>query len=152
MGHGMKKKKGPGRPSKLTPARKNRFLKAIKAGSTREAACGYAGISVPTLQRWMDKGRKQADGPYQEFRVLVESAEAEVELRCNQTIMASAEEDPKWAAWWLERRRRRSYAPTQKQEITGAEGGPIKLAYRIGGGDVVGDWVEPGEDEDEAEG
>ena len=142
-------KRKVGRPSKLTPERKRRFLKAIKAGSTREAACGYAGIHIATFARWMEKGRNQDKGHYREFSVAVETCEAEVELMCNARIMTSAQDDPKWAAWWLERRRRRSYAPTQKQEITGGDGGPVKLVYRIGGGDdgKMTDWINPAADD-----
>ena len=121
-----------GRPSKLTPERKRRFIKALKAGSTREAACSYAGIGTSSFQRWMKKGQKEDKGQYREFRVTVETVEAEVELMCNRRIMESAQDDPKWAAWWLERRRRSSYAQTIKQEHTGADGGPLEVTFDIG--------------------
>jgi hypothetical protein len=122
-----------GRPSKLNADRQKKIISALRSGCTREAACAAVGIDYSTFHRWMAKGRKSTRGAYHQFCKAVETTEAQVELACCARIMKSAQDDPKWAAWWLERRRKSTYAPLSKQEIAGADGGPLKVVYRIGG-------------------
>ena len=81
------------------------LLSALRAGSTREAAAGHAGIERTTLHRWLvgDAGR----------RARVEQAEADAEVRFGAQVAQAAGNDWRAAAWWLERRRSKAYGRAQ---------------------------------------
>lgn len=78
-------------------AEREMVLQALRAGNTRRASAGYAGIEWSTLWRWT-----QEDAT---FRSQVEKAEADAEVRHVANI-AKAATDGVWtaSAWWLERR------------------------------------------------
>lgn len=86
-----------GRPSKLTPARRELILEALRQGSTRTAAAAAAGIDKSTLFEWLRI--------FPIFSDAVKKAEAEAELSSVQTIRKAAADTWQAAAWWLERRR-----------------------------------------------
>ena len=103
--------RGPGRPSKYTPERVQRIVQALQAGSTRKAACQYAGISDETFATWL---RENLD-----FLDAVTQAETAAELRCNTTIMQAIRDGSTTDAWkWLERRRAEDYGRVDRTEIT----------------------------------
>jgi len=98
-----------------TDARRDVILQALRAGNTREAAAGYAGISERTFRAW-----RAADSRFQ--RVCAE-AEATAEVRMatvvadaafgrpaqhddmGRVIRSEVRPNPEHAEWWLERRR-----------------------------------------------
>jgi hypothetical protein len=90
------------RRSKATEARIEALLAALRAGNTREASAGHAGIDRTTLYRWVERDPG--------LRARVEKAEADAEVRFEaQVARAAADDDWRAAAWWLERRRPKSY-------------------------------------------
>lgn len=93
------------RRSKVTEARIEALLVALRAGNTREAAAGHAGIDRTTLYRWVtsDPG----------LRTRVEKAEADAEVRFEAQVAQGAGDDWRAAAWWLEHRRPASYGRAQ---------------------------------------
>lgn len=105
------------RPTKRTPEREARLMEALRAGNTRRASCAYAGIDQDTLANWMRR--------YSDFSDAVEKAEADAEIRNVAIIQKAATESWQAAGWWLERRRPADYR--QRQELTGADGGPLKI-------------------------
>lgn len=105
------------RPTKRTPEREARLMEALRAGNTRRASCAYAGIDQDTLANWMRK--------FSDFSDAIEKAEADAEIRNVAIIQKAASESWQAAGWWLERRRPADYR--QRQELTGADGGPLKI-------------------------
>jgi transposase-like protein len=89
------------RPPKYNEQRAQRVLEAIRAGATRRAAAGHAGVDDATLYRWIER--------YASFATLLTRVEDDVEVRCTATILQASLEDWRAAAWWLERRRSESY-------------------------------------------
>jgi len=54
-------------PTKLTPERSERILRAMRAGNYLEAAARSAGVHPSTVYRWLERGERDADGPYRDF-------------------------------------------------------------------------------------
>lgn len=111
-----------GRPSKLTPEVKRRFIEAIRAGSHYEPACQYAGIDYKTFRDWMQRGQgvhpaRSSAQEYVDFAAEVMRAEAEGELQCIAAIKGATKEDWRPAAWMLERRHAERWSKSEKIEI-----------------------------------
>jgi hypothetical protein len=101
-----------GRRSKATEARIEALLVALRAGNTRDAAAGHAGIVRTTLYRWLERDPA--------LRTRVEKAEADAEVRFEAQVAQGAGEDWRAAAWWLEHRRPASYGRAQAAAATAA--------------------------------
>ena len=102
------------RRSKATEARIEALLVALRAGNTREAAAGHAGIDRTTLYRWLERDPA--------LRTRVEKAEADAEVRFEAQVAQGAGDDWRAAAWWLERRRPKSYGRAQAIAAAAAAG------------------------------
>lgn len=120
------KRKGPGRPSKLTPEVTDKLLTALRAGNYRGPAAFYAGIGIRTFKQWMAAGKKTPEGPYGKLRTAVLEAEKGAEIFCVGVIQRSARDgDWKAAAWWLERKAPEHWArPQPKPEAHDGTGQP----------------------------
>jgi hypothetical protein len=94
-----------GRRSKATEGRIEALLVALRAGNTRDASAGHAGIVRTTLYRWLERDPT--------LRTRVEKAEADAEVRFEAQVAQGAGEDWRAAAWWLEHRRPASYGRAQ---------------------------------------
>lgn len=99
----------------------------IANGNTLENSAKMAGISYNTLVRWRHLSVS--------FRDAVAKAEAEAEgLHVGNIVRAGVEGHWQASAWWLERRRHSEWRkPAERQEISGAEGGPIVLVRKEAG-------------------
>lgn len=95
---------------KLSDARTDAALHALRNGCTREAAAGVAGVGRATLYRWL-----AAD---ETFRDAVEKAENEAEASFTAAVVAATQKNWQAAAWWLERRRHESYGRRDRLEMT----------------------------------
>ncbi|HEX5136959.1 MAG TPA: hypothetical protein VFY93_08310 [Planctomycetota bacterium] len=104
-----------GRPSKLDPATTEKVVQAIIAGCSRADAARYAGVTDRTLQRWIERGRAEKEGPFAGFVGAILDAEAKASVLANGCI-ARAIRDGDWkaAAWFLERRFPERYAPRSR--------------------------------------
>lgn len=100
------------RAIKFTPARVEVILRALRAGNTRYASAGLAGIEGDTLNRWVAKDAG--------FAAEVAKAEAEAEARMVERVVTAAVRDNTWtaAAWWLERRRPNDFARHDRVDVT----------------------------------
>ena len=105
-----------GRRSKATEARIEALLVALRAGNTRDASAGHAGIVRTTLYRWLERDPA--------LRTRVEKAEADAEVRFAAQVAQGAGEDWRAAAWWLEHRRPASYGRAQALAAVVAGGAP----------------------------
>jgi hypothetical protein len=116
------------------------LLSALQAGNFVEDACDFAGIAKSTVYRWLDRGLQESDSiaagekPNKNERVYLElwdaikSARAEAKVR-NVAIIQNAAKNGTWqaAAWWLERTAPQQYGRRLSAEISGEDGGAIKV-------------------------
>jgi hypothetical protein len=58
----MPRADGRGRPTKLTPEVRKKFLVYIREGNCRRDACAVAGIKYCALQVWITHGRREKRG------------------------------------------------------------------------------------------
>jgi hypothetical protein len=120
------------RPTKLTPELQKRITDAIQGGVDKKVAAAMAGIAESTFYDWLDQGRKPDALPeFSEFSESIERAEAEAEVvKVGRISIAANNGNWKAASWWLERKHPERWSETKKlqTEITGADGGPIKIS------------------------
>ena len=118
----MKSKAKPGRRTLLNQALTKRICASLEAGATLESAAVREGISERTLFNWLDRG-EAGEAAFASFFFEVQRARASYESRLRKVILNAAEgvlprhADWKAAAWALERRFPRAYAPPRQREI-----------------------------------
>lgn len=135
------------RPTKLTPALRERIAAAVSGGSSYHAAAMSAGVADSTLRAWLARGRAEQstprtarrtqratklrarrEAPYVELLESVERAAGRAEVRAAVLITRAAETDWRAAAWWLARRDPETFGERLALEHTGEGGGPVELA------------------------
>lgn len=120
-----------GRPSELTPERREKILNAIKVGCTREAAAMLGGVGVTTLYRWLQKGRTARAGDYREFWQAVQEAEAQAELVLIARVRQASATHWKAAAWILERRHPRRWGRRDRMTLAGDRHAPLAAEFTL---------------------
>lgn len=97
---------------KMSDARVEAILAALRGGCTRRAAAAVGQIHHTTLYDWM------AADPT--LTTSIERAEAEAEAMFTAAVSRAAQDPKTWtaAAWWLERRKYQDYARRDKVEMT----------------------------------
>lgn len=126
----------------LTPALQRRIVANVKKGTHIEIAARAAGVSKATFYRWMDDGRDRPDPedptktivasqPYRDFRDAIEKAEADLEQSVVDRYLTVSKQaafgNASHMAGFLGRRFRGRWDPKQTVEISGPEGGPVKI-------------------------
>lgn len=118
-----------GRPTILTEEIIEEIARHVEAGNYVEVALSLAGVNNPTFYQWMRKARQAEaearDGGeltysqkmYLKLRARMNEAEAIAENTRLADITAAADHDPKWAAWFLERRFPGRWGKSQRLEI-----------------------------------
>lgn len=109
------------RLSKYNEDRHKRIIEALRAGNTRRAASWAGGIDQDTFLRWLQR--------YADFADDVKAAEADAELAMVERVRTAANDQWQAAAWWLERKMKRDWS--NRQEITGEDGAPVRIAVRF---------------------
>ena len=100
-----------GRPTDLTDEVRTKIEEAAAIGASLEEIAFYAGVHRNTLHRWMD-----AD---EELRCRIEELREKPILKARQTVVQSLD-DPNHAFRFLERKKAKEFAPSQKIEHSGA--------------------------------
>jgi transposase-like protein len=97
---------------KMSDARVEAILAALRGGCTRRAAAAVGQINPSTLYEWMNHDPTLTDS--------IERAEAEAEAMFTAAVSRAAQDPKTWtaAAWWLERRKYQDYARRDKVEMT----------------------------------
>uniref|UniRef100_A0A6M3JKW8 Putative DNA binding, helix-turn-helix domain containing protein n=1 Tax=viral metagenome TaxID=1070528 RepID=A0A6M3JKW8_9ZZZZ len=98
------------RNSKLTDARVEAILNALRTGCTRRAAAAVGGISHTTLYDWMNNDPTLA--------ATIERAEGEAEATFTAIVARAAPTSWQASAWWLERRKYQDYGRRDKVEMS----------------------------------
>lgn len=92
------------RPTKINTEIEHQICQLIRAGNVIDTAAEAAGIAVSTYFNWMERGLKEKDGPYHDFREAVERARAEAQaLLVGRVQKAAASGSWRAACWLLER-------------------------------------------------
>lgn len=121
------------RPTKLTKEKADKIVELVRAGNYAETSATVAGVGISTFYTWMSKGEgEKARSPYKEFREAVLGARAEAEARMVMVVQRAAN-DGSWqaASWYLERTHQAKYGKQNRVELTGAEGGAVKLDLTV---------------------
>jgi len=106
-----------------------KLLQALRGGNFREVACEWAGIPERTFRAWMQEGEAGAPQSSVDFCRQVIEAEKAAEIRNVAFVMKAAEEDPKHAEWWLERKHPERWGRKERHELTGAGGGALQVEH-----------------------
>lgn len=100
--------KSLGTAYKKTPERLKAILDSLREGNTRRSSSAVARVAHTTLANWISED--------EDFRELVEAAEAEAEQMYTKFIRRAAPESWQAGAWWLERRKTKDWrAPVNPQ-------------------------------------
>jgi hypothetical protein len=132
--------KKPGRPTLLDDDRLEAITNALRNGAYIDHAAQAAGISTRTYHGWMERGRTERDrinaglapdpdeAPFVQLLHSVERAQSEAAVDLLGEI-ANHARNGTWqaAAWILERKFPRQWGRFDRSEVTGAEGGPVRL-------------------------
>jgi hypothetical protein len=150
-------KKEPAKtPAKKTAGRKTALLQPdleqtildyIRIGTPVRVAVTSAGVSEQTFYSWINRGvaererLKMIKGAkintseviFLKFLESVERAKAEA-ITKKIAVIAKSGNDGDWraAAWWLERQMPEEFGKTDRVEIGGTNGEPIKIQVEIG--------------------
>lgn len=125
---------GSGGQTKLTPELTVRFCKLVSDGAWMQVAAAECGVGVAVVDRWLRAAEEDgASALVRDFADRVARARAEAEAALLEGIRAvgtgeSEKGDWKALAWILEKKNPKVYRETKRQEITGAEGGPVEMA------------------------
>ena len=116
-----------GRPTRLTAKVQEDFCNAVSRGVTIQSAAAHAGVYQEIVNRWLARGALAKGGHYRAFRLAYERAWAEFELRNADAINKAALVDWKAGLAVLERRMPKDWGRTDKTQLTGADGAPLKI-------------------------
>lgn len=106
-----------GRPSEMTPEVLAKLDHAFSIGCADLEACLYADISKDTLYRYQAK--------HPEFCDRKELLKEKPVLKARNTVINNLGED-ETARWYLERKKKLEFS--LRNEVTGANGGPVTIA------------------------
>jgi transposase-like protein len=137
----------------LTPTLQRRIVANITKGVHVEIAARAAGIHTAQFYRWIEQGRDKVDPetgetiiapqPYRDFREAIEQAEAALELdlvnRYKVVARTAAFGNAQHLAGFLGRRFRARWDTKQAIEVSGPEGGPVKVEGTVD--DRLGDFL-----------
>jgi len=125
----VEKKRRRGRPPKLTPEVQQKIVETLTLGNYRSTAARAAGVSYSAFQEWMRKGEKARKGAHRDFFNAVRAIETQTEVIVVGDLLLKAKKDPKLAKWWLAHRHPKRWGDNrpQKVELTGKDGGPLKI-------------------------
>lgn len=108
--------------SKFSPQVCAKLLGAVRERSSREGACGLAGITTDTLRNWL-KAADAGDEIYIAFAIEFRSEESTAEKSLLDEMFAGARSDnptlAKACQWYMERRFKRSWTMMQQVEHSG---------------------------------
>ena len=101
-----------GQPTKFTPETREKMLYAISKGAPYRLACDYARVHYYTFTLWRDKAEIDKIPEYIEFFEDLKQAQGATAIHWLEKIDEAMEEGT-WqtAAWKLERRQGRYFAP-----------------------------------------
>jgi len=91
-------------PKQYTLGLHRQIVNLVLEGQHPDTAARSCGISAPTFREWCKRGEEEGEGSclYALARD-VDRASAQAEVGATKCVVDAAIDDPKFAAWWLER-------------------------------------------------
>lgn len=142
-----------GRPTKLTPARQEAIVQALRLGAPLSVACQAADVSPDAVAEWIERGegRHRARRPtadYVRFAGAVREAVAKSQMVLLARVQEAARQPQQWraAAWLLEHRWPETYGTHVSATVTHETGATLRDAIeRIAAAvsEAEGDGSEP---------
>jgi hypothetical protein len=122
-------------PYKFDKPTAREFIKNIKLGCPMGMAASCAGIALPTVYKWIEKGKDlRAPEELQRFRKDYEAARDFSGREDVKTLFkASVHGNVQAAQWRLARRYPNDFGEKSKVELTGANGGSVKVDAKLDG-------------------
>lgn len=99
-----------GRPPIFGPTICAAIVGHVRKGLAYKHAAEREGITERTLYEWLERGRREPDGPHAEFSQDIKDAAAEFAGECVGHIKAAAPDQWQAAAWLLERKHPAEFA------------------------------------------
>jgi transposase len=110
--------RGRGAPSRFEPEIAKKVLDLLARGNYIETAAAAAGVSKVTIYTWLKRGARSRKGPFHDFAVAAEKAQAEAEVldlaRLEKMAMKG---DFRAISWRLERRNARRWGPQIQVQV-----------------------------------
>lgn len=133
-------KRKPGAPTKFTPKRRARIIKALADGNSYRLAAKVSGITQETLRDWRNRGEtgEPGDEAYSAFSAAIAQARAAGEEKAVAVVMdvmdqkKDIRERAKMATWYLTHAHPKDWAETRKHEHTGKDGAPLVDMATVG--------------------
>lgn len=114
--------------TKFTEPMREALIRYIEGGNTIETACKMVGVHKTQFYRWVKRGEDAREGTtFRKFHDDVQAAEARAEVRAMTILQQGMRDDPKWAAWYLERRLPQQYG---RRQYTEQQTGPILVQLK----------------------
>lgn len=130
------------KPPSIDHTKVQALLKALRSGHYVERAARLSNVSVTTIYRWLDEGKKEKESVEagnastdrgQAYLEIAEAIHKAREAAADRAMIAiqNAATEGTWqaAAWYLERTDREHYG--RHTQVTGADGGAVKLAVSV---------------------
>jgi transposase-like protein len=119
--------------SKFTDSVRRGLLESLAEGNSRNTAAALNGIDPATLSRWLSRGQQASRGSqFRAFSEEVAMAEAAARGRALRILNRHMQDQPKWAAWFLERRDPAFAPPPRFERQIEAEPLEIRLLFSDG--------------------
>ena len=118
--------------SKFTAENRDLLTRYLQQGNTQETACRMVGIHKSQLYRWLNRGENAREGTaFRDFYDAMQRAEGEAETRAQLYVQQGMKNDPKWTAWYLERRHPEQWGKRMWVERNAEPIGPIVVKLEL---------------------
>ena len=84
-------------------ATEQQIREAMEAGASLRTACGLAGVSAPSVLRWLREGDEEPTGRYGAFSTEIRRIQARQIFEAEQAHRGHRAENPAAVQWWLQR-------------------------------------------------
>lgn len=142
---GLPTGKGNGGRTLWTAPRRKTIIEGVRKGHYRKTVALTVSVDERTIKRWVADGRQNLDqvhegkvkiNTYGQWVLDLDAAEAEAEIEALDIVInvardskADARVRVQAAQWYLERKHPKRYG-IQRLEISGPDGGPLKIDAR----------------------
>jgi hypothetical protein len=137
-----------GRPIKLDYDKIRLIAQVTRAGGTREAAAGVAGVHCASLFRWLARGQALADTPrdqlserdrlFVDLAFAVNEAEAMLEVKLLRTWVTAASSDWRASSTLLSRRFPQRWSEHRTLSVGQRDAEVLELLEQVFGGEQEG--------------
>jgi len=121
-----RKKRPPGRPTKLTPELTIEIVRLIEMGCYYDTAAAACGISRDTMHRWMRDGARCKTPELKVFSDACKRADARAQAAAVERIRKAGADVWQADAWFLERKWPALWGRRQAYDVN-MRGGEVKI-------------------------